>query len=416
MGIAELVHRALNEAPIAIEAYDGSAVSPPGAVVTLQVRSPDALRRFATAPNDLGLGRAYVAGDIEVEGDLYVALTTLAHTDLRADRSLLVDLARELGVEALRPLPPPPEEARLHGARHSRERDAAAISHHYDVSNDFYRIMLGPSMTYSCALWDDPDVGLDAAQAAKHELICQKLALKPGMRLLDVGCGWGSMALHAAEHHGVEVVGVTISSQQVEAASERVKDAGLAGQVDIRFQDYRDVDDGPFDAISSVGMFEHVGRKRLAEYFGHLHDLLRPEGRLLNHGICRPPTARDARPVPLPEAPWHRRTFVNRYVFPDGELHELGTVVSAMQQQGLEVRHSETLREHYGLTLRAWVANLEAQWDEAVRLGGLGRARVWRLANAAFAVGFEEGRTQIHQVLASRSDDGRSGFSLRPAY
>ncbi|HEY8092679.1 MAG TPA: cyclopropane-fatty-acyl-phospholipid synthase family protein [Acidimicrobiales bacterium] len=416
MGIAELIHRALDGVAISIEAYDGSAEAVPGSVATLQVRSPDALRRFVTAPNDLGLGRAYVAGDLDVEGDLFGALAAIAKADLRPDRALLVDLARAVGVEGLRPLPPPPEEARMRGARHSRERDAAAISYHYDLSNDFYRLMLGPAMTYSCAVWEDPSVGLQAAQAAKHELVCEKLGLRSGMRLLDVGCGWGSMALHAAEHHGVEVVGVTVSPRQVELGVDRVKEAGLTGQVDIRLQDYRDVDDGPFDAISSIGMFEHVGRKRLADYFGRLHSLLSPEGRLLNHGICRTAQPRDARTVTVPEAPWHRRTFINHFVFPDGELHELGSVISAIHQQGFEVRHVEGLREHYALTLRAWVANLEANWDDAVRLAGFGRARVWRLYTAACAVGFEDGRIQIHQALAAKAEDGHSGFPLRPAY
>jgi cyclopropane-fatty-acyl-phospholipid synthase len=416
MAIAELVSRALAGAPVAVEAYDGSSVTPADAVATIFVRSPDALRRFITAPNDLGLGRAYVAGDLDVEGDLFAALESVADIDRFVDRNLLLKAARQVGWEGLRPLPPPPEEAKMHGARHSRERDAEAVSYHYDLSNDFYRLMLGPSLTYSCGLWKDPAVGLDAAQEAKHELICEKLALRPGMRLLDVGCGWGSMALHAAQHHGVEVVGVTVSARQVEAAAERVKDAGLAGQVDIRLQDYRDVDDGPFDAISSIGMFEHVGRKRLAEYFSHLRELLVAQGRLLNHGICRPARSADALPVNVPAAPWSKRTFINHFVFPDGELHELGAVVSVMQQNGLEVRHVEGLREHYALTLRAWVANLEASWDEAVRLAGLGRARVWRLYTAASAVGFEAGRIQIHQVLAARSDEGRSGFPLRPAY
>ena len=304
----------------------------------------------------------------------------------------------------------------MHGLRHSRERDAAAVSHHYDVSNEFYRLMLGPSMTYSCALWESPEVGLDAAQEAKNELVCQKLALRPGMRLLDVGCGWGSLAIHAAEHHDVEVVGVTVAARQVQAATQRVKEAGLAGQVDIRLQDYRDVDDGPFDAISSIGMFEHVGRKRLAEYFHHLLDLVRPEGRLLNHGICRPAQGVDALPVRVPHAPWRKRTFIDRFVFPDGELHELGNVLSSIHQQGFEVRHVESLREHYALTLRAWVANLESRWDEAVALGGAGRARVWRLYTAASAVGFEQGRIQVHQMLAVKAEKGRSGFPLRPAY
>ena len=193
---------------------------------------------------------------------------------------------------------------------------------------------------------------------------------------------------------------MTVSSRQVEMAVERVKDAGLAGQVDIRLQDYRDVDDGPFDAISSIGMFEHVGRKRLGDYFSHLRELLVPQGRLLNHGICRPARGTDGWPVTLPAAPWSKRTFINRFVFPDGELHELGSVIAAMQQQGFEVRHSEALREHYALTLRGWVANLEARWDDAVRLAGLGRARVWHLYTAACAIGFEAGRIQIHQVLA----------------
>jgi cyclopropane-fatty-acyl-phospholipid synthase len=416
MPIADLMRQALDGAPISIRAYDGSEVVRPDAVATVLVKSPDAVRRFLTAPNDLGLGRAYVAGDLDVEGDLFAALAAAGRIELRVDRKLIAELVRTVGVDGLRPLPPPPEESRLHGARHSRERDAAAISHHYDVSNDFYRLMLGPSMTYSCGVWADPSVGLEAAQDAKHQLIGEKLGLRAGMRLLDVGCGWGSMAMHAAARHDVEVVGVTVSARQVECATQRVKDAGLSGQVDIRLQDYRDVDDGPFDAISSIGMFEHVGRKRLAEYFAHLLDLLRPEGRLLNHGICRPAQPRDALPFVTPPAPWRKRTFINRFVFPDGELHELGAVVSAMHQQGFEVRHVESLREHYALTLRTWVANLEARWDEAVGLAGLGRARVWRLYTAASAVGFEQGRIQVHQVLAAKSDAGRSGFPLRPAY
>jgi cyclopropane-fatty-acyl-phospholipid synthase len=416
MEIAPLVQRVLAGAPISVRAYDGSEVDAPDAVATLVVQSPDALRRFITAPGELGLGRAYVAGEIDVEGDLFEALAAVAQVHLHIDRQLVADLAKTVGTDGLKPLPRPPEEARLRGSRHSKERDAAAIAHHYDVSNDFYRLMLGPTMTYSCAVWETPEVGLDAAQDAKHELVCQKLALRPGMRLLDVGCGWGSMAIHAAKEHDVEVVGVTVSGRQVEAASQRVKEAGLAGQVDIRLQDYRDVDDGPFDAISSIGMFEHVGRKRLAEYFGHLRDLLRPEGRLLNHGICRPAQRVDALPVRAPRAPWRKRTFIDRFVFPDGELHELGSVLSSIHQQDFEVRHVEALREHYALTLRAWVANLEARWDEAVEMAGFGRARVWRLYTAASAVGFEQGRIQVHQMLAVKAEDGRSGFPLRPAY
>jgi cyclopropane-fatty-acyl-phospholipid synthase len=332
----------------------------------------------------------------------------------KPDARLVADIARVLGPGRLRPLPHPPEEARLHGLRHSKARDAQAIAHHYDVSNDFYRLVLGPSMTYSCAVWETPEVGLEAAQAAKHELVSRKLALQPGMRLLDVGCGWGGMVLHAAAEHGVRAVGVTISQRQADLAKKRAADMGLADLVEVRLQDYRDVDDAPYDAISSIGMFEHVGLQQLHAYFQSLHALLRPEGRLLNHAIGRPASPGDGRSVPLPRR--RRRTFINRFVFPDGELHEVGTIVSAMQQDGFEVRHLESLREHYGLTLRAWVANLEGSWDEAVALTSEGRARVWRLYMAASAVGFEAGRIQVHQVLAVKPEHGRSGLRLRPAF
>ena len=225
------------------------------------------------------------------------------------------------------------------------------------------------------------------------------------MRLLEVGCGWGSMLLHAAERHGVHGVGVTISERQAELARERVAEAGLADRIDIRLADYRDVRDGPFDAISSIGMFEHVGLSRLGVYFTRLRELLRPEGRLLNHGIARLPGHRP---------PIRRNTFVSRYVFPDGELHEVGAVVSAIQRAGFEVRHTENLREHYALTLRAWVRNLEANWDAAVAEVGTPRARVWRLYMAGSALGFEAGRLQVHQALAVRPEDGRSGMPLAP--
>jgi cyclopropane-fatty-acyl-phospholipid synthase len=416
MRLADLVSRALGpEVPIAVRAYDGSEAGPPDAVATLVVNRPEALQRFLTAPGELGLGRAYVAGELDAEGDLFAALAAIADHPPKPDPGVLADVALAVGPSQLRrPLPPPPEEARLHGIRHSKGRDAQAIAHHYDVSNDFYRIVLGPSLTYSCGLWTAPDVGLEAAQAAKHELVSIKLGLQPGMRLLDVGCGWGGMVLHAAAEHGVRAVGVTISERQADLATKRVADAGLADRVEVRRQDYRDVDDGPYDAISSIGMFEHVGFKQLHAYFGRLHELLRPEGRLLNHAIGRPARRLDRAGVHVPHAPWRKRTFIDRFVFPDGELHEVGTIVSAMQQDGFEVRHLESLREHYGLTLRAWVANLEAQWDDAVRLAGEGRARVWRLYMTASAVGFEAGRNQVHQVLAVKASHGFSGLPLRP--
>jgi cyclopropane-fatty-acyl-phospholipid synthase len=419
--IAGTVGRIVGEdLPIAVETYDGGRIGPTDPPATLSVRSPDALRRLVTAPGELGLGRAYVAGELDVEGDIFAALTALrdrlpaAHLQGRD----ALDLARILGSDMLKPLPPPSEEARLHGRRHSRQRDAKAIAYHYDVSNRFYELVLGPSMTYSCGVWASPEDALEDAQAAKYELISRKLGLRPGMRLLDVGCGWGGMAMHAAREYGVSAVGVTLSRNQREWARKAVADAGLGDRVEIRTQDYRDVRDGPFDAVSSIGMFEHVGAANLGVYFGRLYRLLRPGGRLLNHGISRPgrigPVTRRG-PLPTPTR-FKRGSFIDRYVFPDGELHEVGSVVSTMQGAGFEVRHGEGLREHYGLTLRAWVANLEANWDEAVAEVGAPRARIWRLYMAASALNFESGRTQIHQVLGVRADDGHSGMPLRPAF
>lgn len=369
------------------------------------LRSPEALRRIVTAPGELGFARAYVAGDLDIEGDVYEALELLERR--RGLSRLLPELlpvVRDLGIDALRPLPPPPEEARLRGRRHSKARDAAAIAHHYDVSNGFYRLVLGPSLTYSCAVFADPAATLEEAQEAKHELVARKLGLGEGMRLLDVGCGWGSMLVHAAERHGVSGVGITNSRRQAELARERVRAAGLGDRIEIHLADYRDVSDGPYDAVSSIGMVEHVGHAQLELYLARLHALLRPEGRLLIQGIGRPPRRRRLLP---------RRTFVNRYVFPDGDLQEVGTVVSRMQAAGLELRHVESLREHYALTLRHWVGNLESSWDEAVAEVGIARARIWRLYMAGSALGFEAGRLQVHQLLAVRSDRGASGMPVR---
>jgi cyclopropane-fatty-acyl-phospholipid synthase len=403
------------EPPIRIECWDGSSLGPEASPARLVVRSPHALRRLIWAPNELGLGRAYVAGELDIEGDVYAALSVRdavaddddsTHIGLTAkDWLTAVKAARGLGVLGTPP-PPPPEEARLGGKPHSKARDAAAIAHHYDVSNDFYRIVLGPTMTYSCAYFASPETGLDEAQEAKYGLVCRKLGLAEGMRLLDVGCGWGGMVMHAAEHYGAQAVGVTVSQRQAELAQKRVAERGLSDRVEIRLQDYREVADGPYDAISSIGMFEHVGLARLTEYFSCLFGLLRPGGRLLNHAISRPwgPPGFD------------KNGFINRYVFPDGELHEVGTVVSALQEQGFEARDVHSLREHYAKTLRHWVANLEARWDEAVALVGQPRARVWRLYMAASAVNFEANRVNIHQVLGVKpGPGGSSGMPLTRA-
>jgi cyclopropane-fatty-acyl-phospholipid synthase len=404
--------------PITIKAWDGSTLGPGDAAATVVINSPTALRRLMWAPNELGLGRAYVAGELDIEGDVYAALTIrdgVAAPDEparvggdRRNRLAAVAAARRLGVLG-RPLPPPREEARLTGRRHSKERDAAAVAHHYDVGNDFYRLVLGPTLTYSCAYFRTADTPLDDAQTAKYDLICRKLALQPGTRLLDVGCGWGSMVMHAAQHYGVSAVGVTLSRHQQELAAKRVADAGLQDRIEVRLQDYRDVDDGPYDAISSIGMFEHVGLEMLARYFAGLFQLLRPEGRLLNHAISRPADG-GGRPR------FDKHSFIDRYVFPDGELHEVGAVVTAMQQQGFEVRDVESLREHYAMTLRHWVANLDAHWDEAVAHAGEARARIWKLYMAASAVNFAANRTNLHQVLGVKSrDDGSSGMPLTRA-
>jgi cyclopropane-fatty-acyl-phospholipid synthase len=404
-----LIHRLAGDPPpIRFEFWDGSSVGTLEAPARVIVRSPRAVRRLLTAPGEIGLGRAYVAGEIDLEGDLDAVLSLGDHrSQLRlGPRDVALASRAILSIGGLRPLrlPPPKEEARLRGRRHSRERDAAAISHHYDISNDFYRLVLGSSMTYSCAYFTGLESSLEDAQRDKHELICRKLRLTSGERLLDVGCGWGTLAIHAATRFGVRVVGVTLSDPQAELAEKRASEAGVGHLVTIRVQDERDVDDGPYDAISSVGMFEHVGAERLTEYFGHLRQLLRPQGRLLNHGISSPPS-RVAR--------FRRNSFIDRYVFPDGELHEVGKVVSIIQRAGLEVRDLESLREHYALTLRKWVANLEGNRDAAVGLVGEPRYRIWRLYMSGAARNFDAGRTQVHQILAVRSDGGRSGLPLR---
>jgi len=411
--LAPLIESLLGtDLPIGFRAYDGTTLGPPDPPASIVVHSSDALRRMVTAPGELGLARAYVAGDIDLEGDIFAALE-LRNRIAGAKIGLreILAILQVLGLSAFRPLPPPPEEARPRGRLHSRGRDAAAIQHHYDVGNEFYELLLGDTMTYSCAVWEDPEhhdpSGLDAAQSAKYELICRKLDLQPGQRLLDVGCGWGGMTRHAVLHHGVRAVGITLSPEQARWARERNEREGLSDRIEIRLQDYRDISDGPFDAISSIGMFEHVGRARLREYFTRLYSLLPPEGRLLNHAISRPPN--DGERI-------NPRGFMARYVFPDGELIEVGSVVTELQSVGFEARHVEDLREHYALTLRAWVANLEANWDEAVRLVGRNRARVWRLYLAGCAVNFEDAGTQIYQVLGVKLNAGRSGMDLRPTW
>ncbi|MFF7164393.1 class I SAM-dependent methyltransferase [Streptomyces sp. NPDC008086] len=408
--------------PVRIRAWDGSQAGPPGAP-TLVVRNRRAVRRLLFKPGELGLARAWVAGDLDIEGDLYAALDLLAGLvwERGEDARSLAQALRDPEVRAavrgllklgglpLPPAPPPEEVRRARGHLHTKRTDRRAISHHYDVGNDFYEIVLGPSMVYSCAYWSAPPpdgTTLESAQHDKLDLVCRKLGLRPGQRLLDVGCGWGSMAIHAAREYGVSVVGITLSQEQAAYARKRVADEGLTDKVEIRVQDYRDVEDGPYDAVSSIGMAEHVGADRYLEYADVLYRLLKPGGRLLNHQIGRRPQ-RD-------ESTYQVDEFIDSYVFPDGELQPIGVTVAQLERAGFEVRDVESIREHYALTLRRWVERLEADWGRAVKLTGPGRARVWRLYMAASALAFERNRIGVNQVLAIRTpDSGDAGMPLR---
>jgi cyclopropane-fatty-acyl-phospholipid synthase len=400
------------DAPVAVQCWDGSRVGDTAAPLQLVLRNRRALRRVLYAPSELGFARAYVSGDVDVRGDLVAGLEALDRVadpehgvgvtvDAATKKALLTAVLR-LGVIGPPPRPPAEEVPRRRGRRHTKERDSGAVTHHYDVGNDFYRIVLGESMTYSCAYWARPGDDLTSAQHAKCDLVARKLGLQPGQRVLDVGCGWGTFALHAARQYDVSVVGVTLSQEQAAYARGRVKEEGLDDRIEIRVQDYRDVQDGPFDAISSIGMAEHVGAELLPVYAAKLLDLLRPEGRLLNHAISRRPG---------PRTGFSPTSFIDRYVFPDGELEPLATMIEALEQVGFEVRDVESLREHYALTLRAWVANLEADWDRAVALTSSGRARIWRLYMAGSALAFEANRIGVNQVLAVKpSARGASGM------
>jgi cyclopropane-fatty-acyl-phospholipid synthase len=408
--LARLLSTVLADAPVAIEAYDGSRSGPADAPVVLNLRTPRALSYLISAPSSLGLARAFVSGELEIRGDLYDALTAVWSDHIgNLSWQERLHVLRNLDPKAMRWVDAPPEEygaRRLRsGLRHSKQRDADAISHHYDVSNTFYEWVLGPSMTYTCACYPSEDATLEEAQAHKYDLVCRKLGLAPGMRLLDVGCGWGGMVRFAAEHYGVQALGVTLSRRQAEWAKERIASDGLGHLAEVRFSDYRDVTESGFDAVSSIGLTEHIGKDNLPSYFSFLAGKLRPHGRMLNHCITRPTTTEANR----------FGGFIDRYVFPDGELEGVGVIVSAMQDHGLEVRHEENLREHYAKTLAGWCANLSAHWDEAVAEVGAGRARVWALYMAGSRLGFERHTLELHQVLGVKVDaNGSNGMPLRP--
>ncbi|MGQ0626346.1 MAG: class I SAM-dependent methyltransferase [Sporichthyaceae bacterium] len=393
--------------PIGVRAYDGSTAGPPDAAVCFDLTSSTALSYLLSSPGELGLARAYVTGHLAVHGDLYVALRGLHSGGEILDLRDRVELLRDLGPKHLRPVPIPPEELVRKGGvtRHTRRRDSKAISHHYDVSNRFYSWVLGPSMSYTCACYPKADSSLEEAQWNKHELIAGKLGLEPGMRLLDVGCGWGGMVMHAAKEHGVKALGVTLSAQQAAWAQHAIAERGLSRLAEVRHLDYRDLTEGEFDAVSSIGLTEHIGARQLPAYFSFLRDKLRPQGRMLNHCITRPRTTIPAKPG----------KFIDRYVFPYGELEAVGEIVSVMQDNGLEVRHAENLREHYAKTMQGWCVNLTDFLDEAIAEVGANRARVWLLYMTACRVGFESRIVELHQVLGVRCDDeGDAAMPLRP--
>lgn len=418
--IAEAVSRLMRDGmPFRLEAYDGSSAGPVDAPFTARLVNERGLAYLMTAPGDLGFARAFVSGDLELDGvslaDPY-EMMALVQSRLRLRMpgpAELLQVVRSLGLSNLKPPPPPPEEHQprwrrmVEGLRHSKARDAEAIHHHYDVSNRFYEVVLGPSMAYTCAVFPDQDATLEQAQFEKFDLVCRKLGLKPGDRLLDVGCGWGGMVRHAAEHYGVQALGVTLSRQQAEWAQQAIKDEGLDHLAEVRFGDYRDVEEEGFDAVSSIGLLEHIGVRNYPDYLTFLQGKLRVGGRMLNHCITR----RDG------SLSTKTGAFIDRYVFPDGELAPVGTIVTAMHDHGLEVRHVEDLREHYALTLRDWCRNLEQGWDDALGEVSLGVAKVWGLYMAGSRLAFERNEIGLHQVLGVKvGDDGDAQMPLRPTW
>ena len=390
----EELARAIPSRPFTVQLWDGTSVpSTNGGGPTFEVRSPDAFAYALRAPGQLGLGRAYVSGTLAVD-DLDEVLEVLdgwepPPLDRRVQARLALAAARASGLR--RPPPAPRSELQPRGRRHSPERDARAVRHHYDVSNDFFKLFLGESLNYSCALFSRGAKTLEEAQEAKLELVCTKLALEPGQRVLDVGCGWGSFAMHAAANHGVSVVGITLSEPQARLARERAAERGLTDRVEIRVADYRELGDEPFDSVASIGMVEHVGNAQIDTYARQLARLVRPGGRVLNHGIAR-------LRVGDPEA----GPFSERYVFPDAAPLHLSRIQTALERAGLETEHIEGLRSDYAETLRHWARNLDDNLDEATRLAGPERIRVWRLYLRAARRGFESGFTSVYQVRCRR--------------
>jgi cyclopropane-fatty-acyl-phospholipid synthase len=369
---------------------------------TIVVRDPAVLRGLVTTRDPVYLADAYFRGLLDFEGDLYEALRLKTYfrglaLSLREKSALLLDALRL----PARPAAPSglPRSVNDFAHRHSKNSDRAAISFHYDLSNAFYRLWLDEQMVYSCAIFETADQDLESAQRNKLEHICRKLRLAPGDRFLDIGCGWGALVCWAARHHGVRAHGITLSRKQLEAARERIAALGLQGMVTVELRDYRDLEgQSVYDKVASVGMFEHVGLANLPVYNATVHRLLRPGGLFLNHGICHNVEG------------WNRSSpdteFINRYVFPDGELDTVGNIQRGMERVGLEIHDVEGLRPHYALTLRHWVRRLEAAHAQAVAEVGESNYRIWRLYMAACALEFEDGGTGVYQILSSRRAAG----------
>ncbi|MFC7493480.1 MULTISPECIES: class I SAM-dependent methyltransferase [unclassified Nocardioides] len=420
MTIAQAFDSLLKEPlPLRFTAYDGSATGPEDAPFQFKLHNERGLAYLVTAPGDLGLARAYVSGDLEIvgvhPGDPYEAMRLL-QKGLKLRRPApgeLPALVQAVGLSNLKPPAAPPQESTprwrrvLDGLRHSEHRDAESIHHHYDVSNTFYEHVLGPSMTYTCAIYESDDSTLEEAQQTKYDLVARKLDLRRGQRLLDIGCGWGGMVRHAAREYGVRVLGVTLSREQASWAQHRIKEEGLDDLAEVRHLDYRHVEESDFDAVSSIGLTEHIGLKNYPAYFSWIRDRLKPQGRLLNHCITRNDNRGKA----------SAGAFIDRYVFPDGELAGSGTIVQAVEDVGLEVQHHENIRVHYAKTLAGWCHNLQENWDACVAEVGEGTARVWGLYMAGSRLAFERNEIQLHHVLATKTDaNGTSGYPLRHSF
>jgi len=380
--------------PFTIRFWDGSTIpSTTGDGPVFEIRSPRAVGYVLSAPGQLGVGRAYVMGEIEPD-DMEKALQVVntwrpPPLDRKTQARLALAALRAGGIQ--KPPPPPAAELRPKGRRHSMARDQRAVRHHYDVSNDFFAHFLDESMTYSCAVWDRGATTLEEAQAEKLDMVCRKLELKEGDYVLDIGCGWGSFAIHAAREYGARVLGITLSPPQAELARERAKEAGVDDKVQFEVRDYRELPQQEFDAVSSIGMVEHVGSRNIDAYMANILRVLKPGGRLLNHGIAR--TRHD-----IPEA----GPFSERYVFPDGAPLHLSRVITAMERAVLRIDHVEALHGQYERTLQAWIDNLESDLPKAIRLAGEERVRVWRLYLRAARAGFEARRMTVFQVRATR--------------